>query len=58
MGHLFASLRILALNLLLLLIDNRVSVVLTVEAAILDRLDELVQGKRVLLDEVLEVARL
>ena len=56
MGHLLASLRILALNLLLLLIDDRVGVVLTVEAAILDRLDELVQGKRVLLDEVLQVA--
>ena len=56
MSHFLASFSISSLDFLLLFVDDSVSVVLTIETTILDRLDKLVEGERMLLDQVLETA--
>ena len=55
-SHLLACFSISSFDLLLLLVDDSIGVVLTVETTVLDRLDKLVESERVLLDQVLETA--
>ena len=55
-SHLLASFSISSFDLLLLLVNDSISVVLAIETTVLDRLDKFVESERVLLNQVLETA--